>query len=54
MLFCPVAGRTQVHKFVVADIVESVLIGLDFMRLHRANWDWLKGGLVFREEGDQS
>ena len=37
------------HKLVVADVVEPILIGLDFMRSHRATWDWLTGDLVFQE-----
>ena len=41
LLPCIVAGRLQTHKFVVADVVEPFLIGLDFMRSHRATWDWL-------------
>ena len=38
----------QMHAFVVADIVENVLLGVDFMRQHHATWDWLTGDLVYQ------
>ena len=36
---CMVAGKAVEHQLVVADIVEPALLGLDFMRTHRATWD---------------
>lgn len=36
--------------FIVADRVEPVLLGLDFMRSHLATWDWLSRELVYQKE----
>ena len=49
---CLVAGRALVHQFVVADVVEPVLLGMDFLNMHRATWDWLTGELVYQVEKD--
>ena len=40
---CEVAERAVLHEFVIADIVEPVLLGVDFLRRHQATWDWLIG-----------
>jgi len=48
-LACEVAGKTVSHEFVIADIVEPVLLGVDFMRKHQATWDWLAGELIYQE-----
>ena len=45
---CKVAGKA-ILQFVVAGIVEPVLLGIDFMRKHKATWDWLIGDLVYQE-----
>ena len=47
---CVVAERAVCHKFVVAEIVEPVLLGVDFMSLHRATWDWEVGDLIYQTE----
>ena len=33
---CKVAGKAVLHEFVVAEIVEPVLLGIDFTRKHQA------------------
>ena len=50
---CRVAGRSQVHRFVIANVVEPFLIGMDFMKAHQATWDWTIGDLVFPDPGDE-
>ena len=40
----------MVHRFVVAKIAETALLGLDFLRRHRFAWDWQTGELVFQDE----
>ena len=35
---CQVAGKAVRHAFVVADIVENMLLGVDLMRQHQATW----------------
>ena len=46
---CVVAGKAVEHRFVVADVVEPILMGLDFMQSNKATWDWLTGNLVYQE-----
>lgn len=43
---CMIAGWA--YKFIVAHNVEPMLIGLDFLRSHRATWDWLIEDLGFQ------
>ena len=45
---CQVAGKAVIHAFVVADIVENVLLGVNFMRPYQATRDWLTGDLVYQ------
>ena len=49
---CQVAGKAVEHQLVVADIVEPVLLGLDFLRTIQATWDWNTGDLVYQEGSD--
>ena len=49
-LDCRVAGRRLQHEFVVARICEPVLIGMDFIRQHKAIWDWRVGEIRFQRE----
>ena len=46
---CRIAGRVVSHRFVVAGIVEPVLIGVDFLKCHQATWDWTTGDLVYQD-----
>jgi hypothetical protein len=47
-LTCKIEGRTiPRHNFVIADIVETALLGLDFWNKHKVNWDYLRGCMTF-------
>jgi hypothetical protein len=37
---CRVEGRPVQQVFVIASIAEDVLLGLDFIAKHKANWNW--------------
>ena len=51
-LTCSIAGRTIVHEFIIAEIAETALLGMDFLQRHRAAWDWNIGEMVFQDEGE--
>ena len=49
-LECEVAGRVMMQRFIVACICEPVLLGMDFIRQHRAVWDWSLGTLRYQDD----
>ena len=42
------AGQYYVHQFIVADIEENMILGLDFLRKHQVDCDWGHGVLRLR------
>jgi hypothetical protein len=42
------AGQFYVHQFIVADIAENMILGLDFLRKHQVDCDWGYGVLRLR------
>ena len=46
---CIIAGRKVKQDFVVADISEDVLLGLDFMVKYEAGWDWKSNSLKYQD-----
>ena len=44
---CEIAGRKCNQLFVVADIVEGALLGLDFINEHKVSWDHWKNELKY-------
>ena len=42
------AGQYYVHQFIVADIAENMILGLDFLRKHQVDCDWGLGVLRLR------
>jgi hypothetical protein len=46
---CRVEGRPVQQTFVVAQIAENVLLGLDFIARYRANWNWRVHRMDFEE-----
>jgi len=46
-LTCRIEHKICYQYFVVADIGENVLLGLDFMDRYKVNWDWLRGRVKF-------
>ena len=47
---CMIGGRVVTHAFVVAQIIESVILGFDFLANYRAVWDWTTGGLSYQDD----
>ena len=50
-LDCLVAGRDLSQDFVIASIVEPILIGLDFIVSHHASWNWHTRSIDFQDWG---
>ena len=48
-LACIIEGRNLEQEFVVAPIVKPMFLGLDFMRKHKASWDWHKNRMIFQD-----
>ena len=46
---CEIAGQLLMQEFVIASIVEPVLLGLDFIRSNRVVWDFDSGGVRFMD-----
>jgi transposase InsO family protein len=42
-----IEGRLFHHQFVVAEMIEQALLGVDFMNKYHLNWDWNAGKVVF-------
>ena len=42
------AGQFYVHQFIVADVAENMILGLDFLRKHQVDCDWGRGVLRFQ------
>jgi hypothetical protein len=42
-----VEGKIIHHHFVIADISEEALLGLDFYNKYKVNWDWLRRRITF-------
>ena len=51
-LDCNVAGRTLTQDFVIALIVEPILLGLDFIIAHKASWNWGTGTIEFQKPSE--
>ena len=49
---CLIAGRLLTQEFVIASIVEPVLLGLDFIRRNRAVWDFERCGVMFMDDAN--
>jgi hypothetical protein len=43
-------GRLFHHRFVVAEIVEDAILGVDFLNKHRINWDWDRNRMKFSQD----
>lgn len=47
-LSCKIEGKIiQSHSFVIANIVETALLGLDFWNKYEVNWNYLRGCLTY-------
>jgi hypothetical protein len=51
---CKVEGRPVNQTFVIADIAEDVLLGLDFIARHKANWNWRVNRMEFPAEREET
>ena len=49
-LSCQIGDRNVSQKFIVADVVIPMLLGLDFITRYKASWDWKLGKLVFQDK----
>ena len=48
-LTCRISEKELLQDFVIASIVEPILLGLDFIVAHKASWNWGKGNIEFHE-----
>ena len=47
-LECIISGRKVEQDFVLADISEPLILGLDFIVQNEASWDWRRNMLVYQ------
>ena len=47
VLNCNIQGLETVHPFVVADVVEEMIIGYDYIQKYRVSWGWESEKLYF-------
>jgi hypothetical protein len=46
---CKIEDRLFAHQFVIADMVEDALLGLDFLQPYGATWNWVTNKIAFAE-----
>ena len=39
----------MVHSFMIVEVQELVILGLDFLQAYQASWDWKNNGLDFNK-----